>query len=226
VKNGKDLLSEGFETLCQNDKDIKNLTVGRFNEITSLLERYIKEIELFNTAYGLVAVHDRKELIIRHILDSIAPLGIIYRLLKDKGGTQIADAGSGAGLPGIPLGIVLPNFFFTLIERMKRRAGFLLNTRAVLGLNNIIVEETEFEKVKEKRFSLVIFRAFKPLKPELLRVFFNAAEGGLIAAYKGKREKIEKEMAQFGNTCCKWEIIPYYIPFLDEERHLVVIRER
>jgi 16S rRNA (guanine527-N7)-methyltransferase len=225
METGKNLLLKGIETLCQNDKDVEKLTAGRLEEIVSLLERYVKEIELFNAAYGLVAVDNTRELIIRHILDSIAPLGIIFRLMGNKtGARQIVDAGSGAGLPGIPLAITLPNCNFTLIERMGRRAGFLHNTRAVLGINNIIVEEGELEKTK-KQFSLITFRAFKPLEPKLLKVLFNAANSGLIAAYKGKREKIEQEMSQLGNIC-KWEAIPYTAPFLDEERHILVVREQ
>ena len=226
MKAGENLLSEGIKILAQNDKDIENLADGRLEEIVSLLERYVKEVELFNAAYGLVAVNDTRELIIRHILDSIAPLGIIYRLLEKKTDARlIADAGSGAGLPGIPLAITLPNSDFTLIERMGRRAGFLHNTRAVLNINNIIVEEGELEQTQKKRFSLITFRAFKPLEPKLLKVLFNSLDGGLIAAYKGKREKIEQEMAQL-NNCCKWETIPYNTPFLDEERHILAVREK
>ncbi len=93
--------------------------------ILPLLERYIEEIELFNPAYGLVKVKDRRELIVKHILDSLAPIKIIRDLSKNSISLKIADVGSGAGLPGIPLAVCLPNAAFTLIERMGRRAGFL-----------------------------------------------------------------------------------------------------
>jgi 16S rRNA (guanine527-N7)-methyltransferase len=208
-------------------------------EIITLLERYIKEIELFNEAYGLVGTSNRDELIKKHILDSIAPLGIISRLLaKNEAGiaaagiatariaaARIADAGSGAGLPGIPLAICLPECQFTLIERMGRRAGFLHNTTAVLGLSNIKVEEKELEKV-DGLFNLVIFRAFKPLDTKLLKTLFKkCADGGIIAAYKGKREKIEQELQKTAKKAqFQWEIIPYNVPFLEEERHIMAVR--
>jgi 16S rRNA (guanine527-N7)-methyltransferase len=236
VKSGKSLLAEGIEALCQNDKEIKRLVAPRFNEITLLLEHYIKEIELFNAAYGLIAVENTNELIIRHILDSIAPLGILCRLLAQfrhpESECKIADAGSGAGLPGIPLAITLPNCSFSLIERMGRRAGFLHNTKAVLGINNITIEEDELEvllrrKTEKRRFSLITFRAFKPLQPKLLETFFSACtEEGLIAAYKGKREKIEAEMLQLKKECYQCEIVQYKTPFLDEERHILIIRAK
>jgi len=222
------LLSEGIEALRQTDSRFECIIGPRCEEIVSLLSRYIKEIELFNPAYGLVGAKDSEELVIKHILDSLAPLGIISRLITEvcaAGTPQIADAGSGAGLPGIPLAITLPDCQFTLIERMGRRAGFLWNTKAALGLSNVTVEEGELEKTAGGRFSLVTFRAFKPLEPKLLKTLFNAcAEGGVIAAYKGRREKIEQEISLLKNNRCICEALPYSVPFLDEERHLLIIR--
>ena len=227
----KDLLSGGIDVLCESDEEIKSLIAPNRGKITSQLENYIKEIEIFNSAYGLVGVNDKNELIIKHILDSLAPLGIINRLLKEtnaKNTPQIADAGSGAGLPGIPLAIALPDFDFTLIERMGRRAGFLWNTKASLGISNITVKEEELEKTTPERFHLVTFRAFKPLEPKLLKTLFRVCvKGGVIAAYKGRREKIEQEMAPLKKLLlleCGWEGLPYTVPFLDEERHLLVIK--
>jgi 16S rRNA (guanine527-N7)-methyltransferase len=228
----KSLLADGIKALRQNDKTIESLLAPRSDEIICLLERYIQEIELFNSAYGLVAVENAQELVIKHILDSLAPLGIIARLLSGStngiknGRARIADAGSGAGLPGIPLAIALPELDFTLIERMGRRAGFLFNTGAVLKLANITVEEGELEKTKKEQFSLVTFRAFKPLDLKFLKTLFNAlTENGIIAAYKGKPEKIKTEMAPLKNYC-HWEALPCPVPFLDEERHLLIIRKK
>ena len=218
------LLSQGIETLRRNDADIDCLIAPRCGEIISLLLRYIKEIELFNPAYSLVGAKDSEELVIKHILDSLAPLGIISRLSAETGG-QIADAGSGAGLPGIPLAIALPACRFTLIERMGRRAGFLWNAKAALNLSNVTVEEGEIEKTAGGRFSLITFRAFKPLDPKLLTALFKAcADGGVIAAYKGRLEKIEQEMAPLENPRIRWEALPCAVPFLEEERHLLIIR--
>ncbi|MDR2543188.1 MAG: 16S rRNA (guanine(527)-N(7))-methyltransferase RsmG [Treponema sp.] len=218
--------------LQSSDKDIERV-IDRTGDLVLGLERYIREIELFNSAYGLVGASDTEELIIKHILDSLAPLGIISRLLADEIHTspiQIADVGSGAGLPGIPLAVALPLCEFSLIERMGRRVGFLCNTKAVLSLSNVTIEESDIEKIANERgfngrFNLVTFRAFKPLEPKLLKSLLNVcAPGGLIAAYKGKREKIEAEMLPLRELCGQWEAIPYTVPFLDEERHLLVIR--
>lgn len=232
-------LREGLRRL-REDRDIDRLMAGRFEAVSALLDRYIKEIELFNPAYGLAAVKDRRELVVKHILDSLAPLGIICRLIDGGAAAgpapvpppELADVGSGAGLPGIPLAAALPGGRFTLIERSGRRAGFLRNTLAVLGLSNTGVTEGEMEKAPPGHFALVAFRAFRPLEPAVLRGLFRLLRpGGVLAAYKGKKEKIAGEMAKAenfppGEQLClgSWEAFPCPVPFLDEERHLVVIR--
>jgi 16S rRNA (guanine527-N7)-methyltransferase len=231
------LLSEGLEVLRQRDEDIACLLADRLDTVTALLSGYIEEIERFNPIYGLVSVKGRRELVVKHILDSLGPVGHLVRLLgRDKPAVSrppadttaplsVADVGSGAGLPGIPLAISLPGVRFTLIERMGRRAGFLRNTLAVLGLANVTVEEYEMEKAMPGRFDMVVFRAFRPLeKPVLKGLLRLLKEGGSLGAYKGRREAIEAEMKPLAETAGRWEVLPCPVPFLEEERHLLVFR--
>jgi 16S rRNA (guanine527-N7)-methyltransferase len=105
---------------------------------------------------------------------------------------------------------------------MTRRADFLRDAAAVLGLSNVTVEETEMEKAPAGRFGLVVFRAFRPLEPGILKGLFRLlASGGRLAAYKGRREKTEAEIA--GLPPESREIHPLFVPFLNEERHRVLI---
>jgi 16S rRNA (guanine527-N7)-methyltransferase len=214
---GTDILTEGIRRL------------GIPPPVLPLLSKYIEEIERFNPAYGLVKVRDRRELIVRHILDSLSPLGAVSRIFKGRiAGGKIADAGSGAGFPGLPLAIALPEARFTLIERMGRRAGFLRNCLAALSLPNVTVEEGEIEKSSPCRFDLVVFRAFRPLEAPVLRDLFRLLlPGGFLAAYKGRRQVVEEELktveAAVPTIAGAWEIIPLEVPFLDEERHLALL---
>jgi len=235
-----ELLSEGLKQICLGDKTAGLLVTPRLEEITGLLNLYVKEIERFNSAYGLVKADDRETLIVKHILDSLAPLGHIVRLLTESetsidsetaslAGKTLADLGSGAGLPGIPLAICLDGVHVTLIERMGRRAGFLRNVCALLGLSHCTVEETELEKFSGS-FDLVTFRALSPLTPALIAKLSRLCKpGGIIAAYKGKHETAETELAglvpQGGGTArrCTTELIPLTVPFLEEQRCLTVI---
>ncbi|MDR2784118.1 MAG: 16S rRNA (guanine(527)-N(7))-methyltransferase RsmG [Treponema sp.] len=229
------LLKEGLFLLRENGVEIPD---GDVNRILDTLERYIAEIELFNPAYKLVGTNDRKELIIRHILDSLSGLGVINRFASSRAemDVTIADAGSGAGLPGIPLAISMSRCHFTLIELMGRRAGFLNNTLAALGLHNATVEEKEIEKTAPNRFNIATFRAFKPLDRRMLKSLFRLlTEDGVLVAYKGRRDAIEKEFALLKASCkaspsgeresavVEWELVRVSTPFLEEERHIVVI---
>ena len=211
------LLAEGLALLREDSDAARTLP---------LLNSYAAEIERHNEAFGLVGSRSRRDLMIRHILDSLSPLDILRGLMRCMGGAvEIADVGSGAGLPCIPLAIALPDCRFTLIERKTRRAVFLRNTLAVLGLPNAAVEEREMEKAPRFRFDLIVFRAFRPLEPAILRGLFRLLrEGGVLAAYKGRREKIEAEMGAVQNMVGSWEAIPCPVPFLEEERHLALIR--
>ncbi|MDR0324116.1 MAG: 16S rRNA (guanine(527)-N(7))-methyltransferase RsmG [Treponema sp.] len=223
--NQQDTLVYGISLLCQDDPDIDDIIAPRRRKIISLLDSYINEIENHNPALSLVGTNCKNEIIIRHILDSLAPLGIIFR---ECGVANIADVGSGAGLPGVPLAIALPLSDFTLIERKGRRAGFLRSIRSTLGLSNISIEEQEMEKVKPGRFKLVIFRAFRSLEPKIIKKLFRlCGDDGILAAYKGREEKIRTEMEELEKSLPqltgKWKIIPCQVPFLDEQRHLLLI---
>jgi 16S rRNA (guanine527-N7)-methyltransferase len=220
-----DLLTEGLLALCDTDPGILGLVKPRFDETAVLLGKYMDEIEALNPIYGLVKVSGREELVVKHILDSLAPLGHIVRILT-AGGKEfhLADAGSGAGLPGIPLAICLHGVKVSLIERMTRRADFLRNVTAILKLSNVTVEETEMEKAPAGRFDIVVFRAFRPLEKAVLEGLFRLlVPGGHLAAYKGKRQKIEQEAA--GLPAEQREIHPLFVPFLNEERHIVIIKK-
>ena len=231
------------------EEGLGKIGLTSIEKMAPLLFRYIKEIELFNEAYGLVKVSGRRELVIKHILDSLAPLPSVLApviSLVTRKPCRIADVGSGAGLPGIPLAVCLAaeslipaeNKFqaeVTLIERMGRRAGFLQNTIASLGLAKVSIVQEEMEKLPlkpENGFDLIVFRAFKPLEKAFLKDLLKLLnDGGTLAAYKGRRQVIEEELSgleELRNTNrlnISWEIYPLEVPFLEEERHLVLLRK-
>ena len=219
------LLEKGLEQL---NLSLQTAPGNLRGTVLSLLQKYLEEIDLFNEAYGLVKVKDRRELIIKHIFDSLSPLSIITTLLANRPTVwQIADVGSGAGFPGIPLAICLPSAQFTLIERMGRRSGFLRDCIAVLGITNVQVDEKEMEKAAPGSYDTAVFRAFRPLEPVILKGLLRLLKpGGFLAAWKGRFENSREEMMAVEKSLpgLKWEILPLVVPFLEEERHLTIIR--
>jgi 16S rRNA (guanine527-N7)-methyltransferase len=184
------------------------------------LTRYIKEIELWNPRYGMIAPGE--DLIGRHILDSLSAISPIRRLKPGR----LADVGSGAGLPGIPLAIWLDDVDVVLIERSGRRAGFLRTVAATLGLKNVSVFETAVEDLDAgAMFDIITFRAWSAIDEHLLDGLFPLlAPGGTIAAYKGRKSVVDKELSAVSDKVRVSAILPLKVPGLDDERHLVMIR--
>jgi 16S rRNA (guanine527-N7)-methyltransferase len=187
---------------------------------------FLEELERWNRRYGFVARGDashrrigRRQLIVRHILDSLAAWGTVKAFDRRR---QIADVGSGAGFPGIPLAVFLPDSRFTLLEPSARKSAFLRNAAILADLQNVEVVETRLEDVG-RRFDLVVFRAFSPLSRALAQLQRILEPNGAIVAYKGKLSRIEEELAACGLDAKSLETVAVQVPFLKEERHLVII---
>lgn len=199
--------------------------------IQQKLEGYIRELMLFNAAYDLVGAENQEQIVVNHILDSLAGWRCIRELALERQqgrqeSVQVADIGSGGGLPGIPLAIALPQLQFVLVERMSKRCAFLENCAAVLRLKNVRVENMQAEQVPPQSFDVATFRAFRPLDKKMIKTLLRTiGEGGVLAAYKAKLESIEAEMSAIASIVPEYTIKPLTVPFMeDHQRHLVLIR--
>ena len=210
------------------------------------LEKYIALLQEFNAKFDLINADNHDEIVVRHILDSLSALPKICEILaatqkeKSLNNLELADIGSGAGLPGIPLATALPTLKFTLVERMTKRCGFLNICAQEIGLKNVTVEENQAERLEQKRFDLCVFRAFRPLDKKMAKVLLRILkDDGKLAAYKAKKENIIEEMENLVQKPI-YEIFPLKVPFLTEntikfaeneekiearERNLVIIQK-
>ena len=204
--------------------------------LVSKMEQYIKEIILFNSAYNLTNTSDHDELVIRHILDSLAGYEVIQKSLSSRADAAspllVGDIGSGGGLPGIPLAasfLCAADFEkpvqFKLVERMEKRCSFLDNCKAMLGLTNIEIWNTVAEQVEPECFDLITFRAFRPLDEKMTKTLLRMVKkGGILCAYKAKLENIKEEMEGIKTLVDSYEVVPLNVPGLeDSERNMVVI---
>ncbi len=221
-----DILLNGLVKLNFSDDESAHLI--------PLLEKYISELRLFNSAYNLVNTDDHDEIVIRHILDSLSAARQIATLAATFPNPMISDIGSGGGLPGIPLAAALPSCSFTLIERMSKRCAFLENAAAMLGLKNVTVLNSEAERVPAEFTDIAVFRAFRPLDKKMLKTLLRLTKcGGYLAAYKARKEKIIDEMQLSGCPEQDYKIIPLEVPYLtdtgsgdDRKRNLVLISKK
>ena len=127
----------------------------------ALLAAFLDLLARWNRVHNLTAITDPEQMIRRHLAESLA----LRAFLR---GVRVADVGSGAGLPGVPLAIVEPNREFILIESRAKRARFLSHVQGALGLKNVAVEHCRVEDLRGRApFDTVLARAVAPL-PELL----------------------------------------------------------
>jgi 16S rRNA (guanine527-N7)-methyltransferase len=169
---------------------------------------------------GLLGPREMPKLWTRHILNS----AVVAELVEP--GNKVADIGSGAGLPGIPMAIAQPEAMFTLIEPMERRSNWLVEQVEALGLTNVRVLRARAEEVGEA-FDIVTARAVSAL-PKLLRMTVPLTRhGGEIIALKGS--KAQEEIDDSKNLMKKLDIHSFEIVFTGSQ-HLAeptrVVRTR
>ena len=139
---------------------------------------------------GLLGPRELDKLWSRHILNSAVVAETV------KAGDLVADVGSGAGLPGIPMAIVLPEAHFVLIEPMERRSNWMLEVIEELGLTNVEVRRARAEEVLDLTFDIVTARAVAALD-KLLRLTVHLLKpGGSLIALKGSKAAEEIEAAK------------------------------
>jgi 16S rRNA (guanine527-N7)-methyltransferase len=174
---------------------------------------FIALIEKWNKAYNLTAIRNRAEMVRLHLLDSLAITPYVT-------GKRIIDIGTGAGLPGIPLAIFLPNVQFTLLDSNAKKTRFVQQVILELKLSNVSVSHNRAEAFRpEQGFDVVLTRAFASLA-EIIKLTRHllVADGVLLAM---KSQHLEAELADIRYQP---SIIPITLPGADVQRCLVKIQ--
>lgn len=179
------------------------------NQLDQLLT-YIHLIEKWNKAYNLTAVRDIHEMVTTHLLDSIAILPYVQ-------GVRIADIGTGAGLPGIPLAICRPDWQFTLVDSNSKKTRFVQQAILELKLRNVEVVHARVESLRPAvAFDTVLCRAFASM-PDIVHLCQHLlATSGQILAMKGQIP--HEELTELSQS---YRIISVSVPGIEAERCLV-----
>jgi len=179
-----------------------------------LLLDYVELLARWNAVYNLTAVRDPLAMVTNHLLDSLA----VAHLVR---GERLADVGSGAGLPGIPLAITAPELQVTLIDANGKKTRFLREAVRTLALGNVRIEAQRVERV-HGLFDTVIARAFASL-PDMLRLAGHLlAPDGILLALKGQLHKDEVVSLPDGFVIA--DVKPLRVPGLAAARHAVIIQ--
>ncbi|EEP7760750.1 16S rRNA (guanine(527)-N(7))-methyltransferase RsmG, partial [Salmonella enterica] len=176
------------------------------------LVAYVDMLHKWNKAYNLTSVRDPAEMVVRHILDSI----VVAPYLQ---GQRFIDVGTGPGLPGIPLAIVLPDAHFTLLDSLGKRVRFLRQVQHELKLENITPVQSRVEAYpSEPPFDGVISRAFASLNDMVSWCHHLPGEKGRFYALKGQLP--EDEIASLPDDFSVESVEKLRVPQLEGERHL------
>ncbi len=182
----------------------------------ALFARYLELIAKWNRVHNLTAVRETGQMVVLHLLDSLA---VLPQLGEAR---TVLDVGSGAGLPGIPLAIARPGLSVTLLDSSHKKASFLRQAKAELGLANVAVACERVERWKpEARFDVVVSRAFADLGEFVAQSQHLVAPGGVFLAMKGVHPF--EEIARLAQTHGVARVVELAVPELKAKRHLVVV---
>ena len=181
----------------------------------AVLLSYLALLERWNQAYNLTAIKDPTQMVTRHLLDSLSVAPWI------KGG-PLLDAGTGAGLPGIPLAITRPGLEITLLDSSGKKIRFLNHVRRELGLENITPVQERLESYStETRYEAIISRAFSNLTSFARAARRLAAAPTRLLAMKGRYP--QSELDDLPGWVRVDSVEKLEVPGLQEDRHLVIM---
>ena len=177
------------------------------------LLKLVHELEAGNAQFNLTAIRDRPGMLRKHVLDSLS----LQPYLR---GGRVADIGTGAGFPGLPLAVVNPQRRFTLVEATGKKARFVERTALRLGCDNVQVEHARAENYRpHELFDTVVARALSSLADFAAYAGHLCAPDGRLLAMKGKRP--DEEISAMPKSFRVLAVHRLRVPGLDDERHLV-----
>lgn len=201
---------------AREDLDAGLAALGLDAGLAEPLARYLALMLRWNATYNLTAIRDPREMVTKHLLDSLAMAPAV------RGAATLADLGTGPGLPGIPLAIATPGLRVTLVESAGKKARFMREALRTLGLGNAEVAESRIEALdRPAAYAAITARALATL-PQILALGGHLlAPDGVLLAMKGARP--DDEIAALPPGWTVRGIQPLTVPGLDAERHLVTI---
>lgn len=201
-------------------KGVAELPIGLSDAQLERLLDYLALLAKWNAVYNLTAVRDPSQMVVQHLLDSLAAVPAF------ASAKRVLDVGSGGGLPGMVLAIwageAHPDMRIAMIDTVHKKTAFLTQVKAELGLANVTVHTGRVEALQvDQPFDVITSRAFADLTDFVDWSGHLLADGGRFIAMKGVAANEETDRLPTA-----WRLVektPLNVPGLGAERHLVII---
>lgn len=184
---------------------------------------YIEQLQRWNRTYNLTAIRDPSEMLVHHVFDSLSIVPYVTSIL-DKNTVEdasIVDVGSGAGLPGVVLAIMRPQWRLFCIDAVEKKMAFVRQVAGVLGLSRLRAMHERVEAIEALQADIVVSRAFASLLDFANLAGRHVAPGGQLLAMKGHEPLQEAEALEKQTDWKISRIEPLYVPELNAQRCLV-----
>jgi 16S rRNA (guanine527-N7)-methyltransferase len=230
-------VADGTTSVSNQSTELLAREAGRLGldlapDLLALFRRYYEELVAWNARVNLTAIVEWDAVQVQHFLDALTCMLALPAAAR-AAPYAIVDVGAGAGLPGVPLKILLPHTRLTLIESVGKKAAFLRHIVPALGLADVEVltmraEEAGRQAAHREAYDLAVARAVAALRVLAEYLLPLVRVGGLAIAMKGR--DVEAELAAAKSAIAILggkvrEVRPIRLPGLEGPRHLVVVEK-
>jgi len=189
---------------------------------------YLSQLLKWNQTYNLTSIRDPEQALIQHIFDSLAIIPGLQSYLSKESleHPSILDVGSGAGLPGVVIAIVLPHVTVTCVDPVEKKISFIRQMAGVLKLTNLNTTHSRVEDLSQSDCDLATSRAFASLEDFAKLTGPRIKQNGVLLAMKGK-EPLDEISALEQNT--EWFVErteQLKVPKLNAKRCLLWIKRK
>lgn len=210
------------ETIKKLTEGLSILSISYTDDTIKKLDQFITLYQEWNKKFNISTIVDEKDIITKHILDSLSVLPILIEFKLWNKSKKYIDLGTGGGFPGIPIKIVQPEIKLDLAEVNKKKICFLKEVSINLPLLDVNIIDSSIGKVSGE-YNFLLTRAFGSLKKIALEAKKYIKKGKVIA-YKGKKNKVDIEIKELPLIIQKkLSIKEINTPFLNEERHIIIM---
>jgi len=192
------------------------------------LSEYLLQLLRWNKTYNLTAIRKHDQALVHHIFDSLSLVNPINEILTVHSSAvqTVVDVGSGGGLPGIVIAIMLPRVRVICVDAVEKKTVFIRQIASVLALPNLTAQHARVETLEPLQSIIVTSRAFSSLADFALLAGRHVEKNGYMLAMKGQQPNEEIDALPALTPWFVQAVQPLIVPELEGQRCLVLMRRK